>query len=302
MNAVQGNAKDYVKAFIIILNWNGLEDSLECINSCGTIVYPNYRVVLVDNGSRGDDANVIADRFPGVNVLRLETNLGYAGGNNAGIKYALERGADCVWILNNDTVVAADALGTLVDEAYSADSIGCVGSKVLYYDHPEIIWSAGGFYDLKKCRIGHHGFDLKDDGRHDDPADVDYIPGCSVLIKRETIEKLGALRDDFFMFFEDTEFSARLRLQGYRTRYVPGSKVWHKVSRSIVKGSGPYEYYYYRNFLRFSALYGTGIVKPFIVYVKRVFDNFRSDGDWRLARYRIRGIVDFLRCKTGKMD
>lgn len=302
MSVVQEKSKEYAKVFIIILNWNGLEDSLECIKSCETLVYPNYRVVLVDNGSRGDDATVIADRFPGVDVLRLESNLGYSGGNNAGIEYALERGADCVWILNNDTVVAADSLGVLVDEAYADDSIGCVGSKVLYYDHPDIIWSAGGFYDLMKCHIGHHGFDQKDDGRHDNPTDVDYIPGCSMLVKKEVLKQIGFLREDFFMFFEDTDFSARMRLRGYRIRYLPTSKVWHKVSRSIIRGSGPYEYYYYRNFLWFSALYSSGIVKPLIVYIRRVFENYRSDGDWRLASYRIRGIVDFLRCKKGKMD
>jgi GT2 family glycosyltransferase len=287
------------KAFIIILNWNGLEDTSDCLNSCRAINYPNYRIAVVDNASKGNDADVLMKRFSDVDMLRLDTNLGYAGGNNAGICHALTHGAECVWLLNNDTVVDPDALSALVEEAFSSESIGCLGSKILFFDQPDIIWSAGGFYDLKKCLVGHYGYDQRDDGRYDNPRDVEYMNGCSILLKRDVLEKAGLLRDDYFMFFEDTEYSARLRQLGYRIRYVPASRVWHKVSRSIGRGTGLYEYYYYRNFLWFAKLHGDGIAFTLMIYSKRVFNKFIEDRDWRLAYFRIRGIVDFLRRKKG---
>jgi len=125
--------------FIIVLNWNGKDDTLECLGSLQQLDYPNFETVVVDNGSTDGSEDVIRSAFPSVNFIQTGRNLGYAGGNNVGIKHALSHGADYVWLLNNDTTVDPNALTALVETAQADPKIAVVGSKIFYYDQPDVI-------------------------------------------------------------------------------------------------------------------------------------------------------------------
>lgn len=140
---------------IIILNWNGRSDTIECVESCLLSTYPSFRIVVVDNGSSDGSEAALLEKFPYLDIVQTGCNLGYAGGNNRGIRHALANGADYVWLLNNDTVVAPDALAELVAMAEATPHSGMIGSKILFYDRPDTIWFAGGFWSPDGAHIWH---------------------------------------------------------------------------------------------------------------------------------------------------
>jgi GT2 family glycosyltransferase len=131
--------------YIIIVNWNGLKDTYECIRSVLNISYKNYTILVVDNGSDKDDSKEIATKFPEVITLRSESNLGFSGGNNLGIKYAMDKGAEYILLLNNDTIVEKDFLDVLVNIASKNQTIGLAVPKINYYSEPSKVWYAGGY-------------------------------------------------------------------------------------------------------------------------------------------------------------
>ena len=280
--------------YIVLINWNGFEDTLDCLTSFRTLTYPNYRIVIVDNASAGNDADKFAARFPDIDLIRLDSNLGYAGGNNAGIRHALNQGVDAVWLLNNDTVVEPETLDSLVHELYADDRVGCTGSKIYYFDRPDTLWFAGGFVDRTKGLAGHIGQDERDVGQHDVMKDVDYITGCSLLVKREIFETVGLLDEDYFLLFEDTDFCSRVQKAGYSSRYVPGSRLWHKVSRSIGRDSCRYEYYIYRNSLMFVKKLGRSTTTALVERGRLLARGLVHDRSVALALYRMKGILHYL--------
>lgn len=217
---------------VIILNWNGWRDTLDCLASLQKLDYPNYAVMVVDNGSTDGSDDKIREACPDVALLQTGANLGFAGGNNRGIEHALERGADYVWLLNNDTVVDPKALETLVEEAMSEGSIGMVGSKVYYHEPPDLIWFAGGKIDRLTAKTSHAGMNERDGEEWSVPRDVDYASGCSLLVSEKVLRSVGLMDTRFFLYFEETDWAIRARKKGWRIRYQPSSKVWHKVSRS----------------------------------------------------------------------
>ena len=287
--------------YIVLLNWNGLEDTVDCLESCPKLTYPNYRIIVVDNASAGNDAMELADRFPHVNVIELDINQGYAGGNNVGIQYALNQGADSVWLLNNDTVVEPNSLDLLVHELYASESVGCTGSKIYYFDMPDILWYAGGVVEPLRGIAGHVGQDEKDVGQHDVVRDVDYVTGCSLLVKREIFETVGLLDEDYYLLFEDTDFCFRIKKAGYCSRYVPWSMVWHKVSRSIGKESCRYEYYIYRNSLMFVNKLGLSTGTALRNRIRMLVLGLVHDHSLALACSRMKGILHYFLKRRGAM-
>jgi hypothetical protein len=218
--------------YIIILNWNGKEDTIACLRSIERVKYPNFSVILVDNASSDGTVEYVKDKFPSVKIIANSENLRFAGGNNVGIKYALERNADYVLLLNNDTEVAPDFLPELVRAAENDKSIGIAGPKIYYYEGNKMIWFAGGKVEFWKGWISHIGIREPDYGQYDFAREVDYITGCCMLVKREVIEKIGKLDESFFIYGEDADWSLRASRAGYSLVYVPSSIIWHKVSAS----------------------------------------------------------------------
>ena len=176
--------KDQPWVSIIILNWNGLEDTIECLESLRGITYPNYEIIVVDNGSEGNDVKILQARFGGyIHIIKNDNNYGFAKGNNIGMRYALQREAEYILLLNNDTTVAPDFLSELVNVAESDPKSGLLGPKVYFYYEPDVIWFAGGRISLLS-RTSNRGYKQVDKGQFDRVDLVDFISGSCMLIKR----------------------------------------------------------------------------------------------------------------------
>lgn len=237
---------------IIVLTWNQKADTLECLGSLAQVNYGNYFTVLVDNGSVDGTGEAVREKFPQVQQLNTGDNLGYVGGNNVGMRYALEKGADYVFILNNDTTVAPDFLTQLVTYAEAHPEAGMVGPKVYMYARPKDIWFAGATL-TRYGFVWHTNLGTTDDGTaFNNPQESMYIPGCSVLVRRSVIEKVGMLDEKFFYLYEEVDWCFRTRRAGYKLIWVPEAQIWHKEAQAYGGTKSPrYLYYFTRNHLLF---------------------------------------------------
>ncbi|MCJ7633082.1 glycosyltransferase family 2 protein [Candidatus Bathyarchaeota archaeon] len=217
------------KVIIIILNWNRPRDTSDCLESLKRILYRNYEVVVVDNGSTGNDAQMLEQDFGNlIHVIRNKVNQGFAGGNNVGIRWALGRGCEYVLLLNDDTVVDPEFLSELILVAENDKQAGIVGPKICCYDEPKRIYSAGGRINLWTGSAPSIGRGRIDNGEFDDIEEVDYVSGCALLIRKDTILRIGLLNERYFAYYEETEWCVRARKQGYSVTYVPRAKILHK--------------------------------------------------------------------------
>lgn len=232
------------KVTIVVLNWNGKDDTLECLASLNQLDYPNYEVVVVDNGSTDDSVEAISKQYPDVTLLQTRANLGYAGGNNVGIRWAMEHGADFVLILNNDTIIDPNLLSALVEAARIVPEAGIYGSKIYFYDRPEILWFAGGRWLTDAVRLEHVGYGQKDGPEFVDYRECDYVTGCALFARAEVFRKIGLLDESFFLTYEETDWCYRARDKGYRCLVVPQAKLWHKVSSSFGGSTSPLVTYF----------------------------------------------------------
>ena len=218
--------------YVIILNWNLKDDTADCITSVLNSDYSNYRVLVVDNGSSDGSPEFLRHSFPDVEVIVNPANLGFAAGNNIGIRHALRVEADYVFLLNNDTVVDTSMLSTLVAYAESAPSIGMVAPKILYHTDKNRIWRLGERVHRWLPVPLSLGRNQIDKGQFSEPIEVDYVTFCGVLIKRRLLETIGLLDEHFVFGYEDADFCHRARDAGYRVICQPQARMWHKVSRS----------------------------------------------------------------------
>lgn len=288
--------------YIVLLNWNGWQDTVECIASCKKLSYRNVRILIVDNGSTDGSIMELCRNSPDTELIRTGENLGFAGGNNVGIRHALEHGADYVWLLNNDTVVDSDALSALVNVAESNQSIGMVGSKIPFYDNPRFLWYAGGVLDPSlPYRPGHRGLKEQDRGQFDETGETGYVTGCSLLARREMIEEIGLLDEGLFLYFEDADWNARAKRAGWEVFYAPLSVVLHKVSSSIGGAeSTRMRYYLARNLLYFIRKnYPSTFLRAFwFDLFENVFVMVKK-GRSAAAGWALMGIIDFVRGRKG---
>jgi hypothetical protein len=237
------------KIFVIILNWNGKEDTCQCLNSVQAIEYSNYEVVVVDNGSQDDSVCTFKDKFPKVFVLETGQNLGYAGGNNQGITYALEHGADHIFILNNDAIVDPNILNSFVEAIEKYPDAGILGAKIYQANEPNKIWFAGGTWLPEKAEFTHIGWGHDDGPSWSQVQETDYACGCALFVKAEVFRKIGLLETKFFLTWEESDFCYRARRCGYKCLLVPNAHVWHKVSASFKGGEAGliHKYFMTRN-------------------------------------------------------
>ena len=233
---------------------------------------------MVDNGSKGNDAQVLEGRFADyIHLIRNNKNYGYAGGNNIGIGYALYNSPpDYFLILNNDVVVAPDFLTEMVNVAESDDSIGIVGPKLYYSDFPNIIHSAGMKTNVWPGNTSSIGYKQLDAGQYDAQQEVDCISGCCLLIKKEVIHQVGMFDESYFCYWDEVDYCFRAQRAGFRSIYVPQAIAWHKkVLKKKFWGRLPYAeeasplayYYWTRNNFKFMRKYGTkGQYYTFLIY------------------------------------
>jgi GT2 family glycosyltransferase len=236
--------------YIVLLNWNDTADTLECLRSLRRLDDPEFRVVVIDNGSAEPCTAAVTAEFPEVRVIESGENLGFAGGCNLGIRAALDAGARYVWLLNNDTVVRPDSLRALVETVRSRRRCGIAGSKILFYDRPTTIDHAGGTLNLRRGQAWHVGCGEIDAGQHDADRAVEFVTGCSLLADLEMIREIGALDSDYFAYWEDVDLCTRAQRAGWEVVYSAGSVVWHKGG-TVARPSPLVRYLCARNVLRY---------------------------------------------------
>ncbi|MBI2811769.1 MAG: glycosyltransferase family 2 protein, partial [Candidatus Melainabacteria bacterium] len=206
----------------------------------------DYEIVLVDNGSSDP-----LEEISGVTLLKNATNLGFAEGNNVGIRYALEQGADAVLLFNNDAVADPGLLSAFVSAARINPQAGVFGAKIYFHEDPTVIWHAGGNIDLHTLRCYHEGHGATEGW--DTVRPIVYGCGCTLFVTKEAILRSGLMAPEFFLLWEEIDWCFRIRKAGLECLFVPTAKAWHKISRSFEGGArGPlWQYYHFRNRLLF---------------------------------------------------
>jgi hypothetical protein len=216
---------------IIVLNWNGLEDTRKCLVSLFHMSGPSPRIYVVDNGSTDGSVEKLFREFGDqIILLANRSNLLFAGGNNVGIHRALEDGCTHILLLNNDTIVDLEMLAELM-KAGRDDAVLC--PKIYYMDRPNVLWYAGGNLNLRRARIAHRGIREVDRGQYDQIAPTDWATGCALFATRRVYETVGLLDEEFRLYCEDVDFCLRARAAGFPIIYVPTAEVWHRVSAAI---------------------------------------------------------------------
>jgi GT2 family glycosyltransferase len=223
-------------ACVILVNWNGWRDTVRCIESCENLTYPNFEIVVVDNGSTDDSVDRIRKHSPSLDLIETGSNLGFAGGNNVGIHIAMNMDASYIWLLNNDTIVDPAALNALVNVLHADSSVGLAASKIYYQDKPNTLWYAGGYLSPTSGWSRHRGVDEIDEGQYDELTAVEFATGCSVLARASAAASIGPMDERYFLYWEDVDWSERARRAGWRVVYVPNSRIWHKLGGSTTSG------------------------------------------------------------------
>jgi GT2 family glycosyltransferase len=220
---------------ILILNWNGLDFSRSCLESLRKVDFPDFKVILVDNASQNEEGKTLKQLFPEIELLQNSENLGFAGGNNIGIMYALEQGYTHLMLLNNDTVVEPDFLGEMLLKFRQDPNLGVVQPLILFLHDQKIIWSAGGKWVPALGRAITLGDRAPvSDYRHK-KATLDWATGCCMLITREAILKAGLLNEQYFVYFEDVEWSLRFKKAGYDISLAEKALIYHEAGASSKK-------------------------------------------------------------------
>lgn len=221
---------NWPSVYIVTLNWNGLDDTLECLSSLYSLEYPNLTVAVVDNGSMKDEADAIETAFPEAVVLKQSENLGFCGGCNLGIKYALDHCADFVMLLNNDTLVPRDLIEQLLAGMKGVDNVGAVSPLILEHPETDKVWFSKAEWDASRAQFrldarGENGMSLE-------PFSSEFACGCCMLIPAEVLRKVGLLDERYFAFYDEADWCSRARSLGLESWVIPTATMFHKVSRS----------------------------------------------------------------------
>jgi GT2 family glycosyltransferase len=217
----------------VVLSWNGREDTLRCLDSLSNVAYDNLTVVCVDNGSTDGSAEAVRERFPDVRLIETGENLGYAGGNNLGIRDALDHGAEWVMLVNNDATVAADVIDGFEAAADTDSRAGILAGKVYFADRPRTIWFAGQRVSELVGYSGRpRGYGRPDGPRYGQVVTTGRAVGALMAASRAAIESVGLLDEDLFAYVEDVDWALRMRAAGFSVLFAPQARAWHRVSAS----------------------------------------------------------------------
>ncbi len=241
------------KVATITVNWNGLADTLACLESLRAQDYPNNHVIVVDNGSTDGSADALRKQCDTISLIETGSNLGFTGGNNAGIQSALRQDFDYIYLLNNDTIVEPDSLRELVRAAEAQPEYGILSPVMHYHDRRDEIWFGGATLNLRRGRADHDP--ARNPARTDPPYEVPWTTGCAMLVRTDLMRRLGGFDDRFFLIWEDVDISLRAVAAGSKIGIVPSAHIYHKVSRSFASMSSTMRYYLVRNNLLFARLH-----------------------------------------------
>jgi GT2 family glycosyltransferase len=300
----------------VILNWNQANLTLDCLKSVFALDYPNFKVIIIDNGSKDNSPDVIRQCFPLVKVIETGKNLGYSAGNNLGIKAALEDRADYIMLLNNDTEVERSMLSHLVEISETYPDVGIIGPTIYYAKPNDVIWSGANYIKWQQGKIERRGMgnkrELNETISVETTYEADSVDTCAALVKREVLEKVGLMNDIYFINGVDHDLSLRIRKAGYKVVYLPEATVWHKVSAAIGQASAANTYYMTRNHLIFFWQNAPGVWK-FLAPIQIILRTIRTITAWTIKSeyqteaYRRRrqanlmALRDFLTQRFGMM-
>lgn len=287
---------------VVILSYNGLENTLQCLESirrCDTGRH-KIEIIVVDNNSQDGSQEALA-KLKDIYLLQNTENLGYSGGNNIGIKKALERKADVILILNNDTIAEKGLVVNLAGALKSAD----IASPKIYFakgfefhkerykkqDLGRVIWYAGGRIDWDNIIGIHIGVDEVDTGQFEKSTEIDYSTGAALMAKSAVFEKIGTFDEKYFLYLEDMDFCVRARRAGFKITYAPKAVLWHKNAGASGSGSPLQDYYITRNRLLFAAKYAK--LRTKIAVVRQVLSSLAN-------HVKRQAFFDFLTLQFGK--
>jgi GT2 family glycosyltransferase len=230
-----------MKIFIVLLNWNGKNDTLDCLKSLEQ-VETEHQIIVVDNGSSDDSVTSIQEAYPTITLIETGENLGYAEGNNVGIRYALEKDADYIFILNNDTKVESDILTAFLKNPDAPIQ----GAKTHLMSDPSLLDHLGGNWNPHKGEFDLVGAREKAE-KWTASLTLDYVCGVALFVKAEVFKKIGLFEKRFFLFWEESDWCLRAKRAGYPASFCPQAKLYHKVSASFTGGKPHTTYFWWRN-------------------------------------------------------
>jgi GT2 family glycosyltransferase len=250
---------------IIILNWNGWRDTIECVNSVYRSGFPvdRMKIIVIDNCS-SDESIVQLKALKGITLISTDDNLGFAFGNNLGIKEAIRSGCEYILLLNNDTIVTPGFIEPMMRIFNNERNVGIVCPKILYYSLQNVIWFAGGKFRQPRLIGEMVGKGQKDCGQYDVPRKIDFAVGTCLLTKKTILDKVGLLDERYFMYEEDVDFSIRVSRAGYFIWYQPSATILHKVSQSTEANIPLRNYYYAQSRMIFFLKHIRGIRIPIV--------------------------------------
>lgn len=234
------------KVFVIVLCYNGVDLTLGCLETIQQQDYPNLEICLVDNGSTDGSIEILSQKYPQAHWVKNYENLGYALGNNRGVEYALEAGAEVVFLVNNDTRLEKECVSRLVETLIKDTQIGIIGPMVYTWDGDKTISSAGGQVDWKMADAVNVGMGEKDTGQYRGRT-VDFINGCGIMITRDAIQQAGLLDAKLFMYWEETDWCLRVKSKGFKIYFEPSASMEHKATIRSIELSPTTLYYMTRN-------------------------------------------------------
>jgi len=242
---------------VILVNYKRAHDTIECIQSLQQSTFRDFEIIAVDNASDDGSGESIRARFPSVRLIESPTNVGFAEGNNLGIRQALASDCKFILLLNNDTIVDPKALSAMITTMTDHPDAGVVGAKIYYYDKPRVLWYAGGYFNPHSTFGGHVGIGEEDHGAYNREQQCTLVTGCCMLFRREVPEHIGLLDSDYFAYLEDADFCVRAMRYGYSLYYQPESSIYHKVSSTSSWDSPVYIYFNLRNKILFLRKHAT---------------------------------------------
>lgn len=293
--------------FAVILNWNGINDTIDCVESIKRMRLEDFQlnIVIIDNGSKPDEIRKLK-KLSGVILIKNKKNFGYAGGNNVGIKYALKNNADYLLILNNDTVVNENLISEFIKAAKQKSDAGIFSPKIYFasgfefhkkrYQKPDlgkVIWYAGGKMDWNNVYGSNKGVDEIDNGQYNKSTDLDFATGACMFLRTDIFKKVGLFDERYFLYLEDADLSLRAKKAGYKVWFIPKATLWHRVSQSSAIGSELNDYYITRNRLLFGITYAPLSTK--FALVKESIKLLLNGRKWQKI-----GIRDFYFGRFGK--
>lgn len=289
------------KVSVITLNWNGKDDTVECVESLKRLDYSNFDIVVVDNGSTDKSVPALRAQYSDVTIIENGQNLGYAEGFNTGMRYAAQQQADYFLIVNNDTVIDPGALRALVSVAERDPQTGFVSGKVYFYSEPNRFQTVGKGSHPVLIVSGLLGHGELDEGQYNEVRECDFVDDVFLLVRKTVFEEVGGYDPTFFLMYEETDWCARVRRAGFKIMYTPDARIWHKGNLNETTGrSTIHQFYLARNQIpfvrrnaspqRFRRFLLALLFSPAPPYVPRQSWRFLKGGQFRLLMAYLRGI------------